>query len=244
MVKTKFHSFEEFASNEYAPGLEGKIAANLMVMYRRAVEKGRPVILELGTGGGQSTTVFLQACEEKDGRLVSVDIVDRSDTSDSSRCQFVQSDSTNLDFILSQAPHLQDGIDILYIDSLHKWEHVRKELEGWYPYMNAKSWIFAHDVDSHPYRAGSRKDNYGTERALDEILDYLQSFYYANEDDLFLSVQYGSTGLACLYKLSPKGTPPKDAKPIVHRGKSVAHMIRHGLRKLHARFLGNRRHAG
>ncbi|MEW6355567.1 MAG: class I SAM-dependent methyltransferase [Planctomycetota bacterium] len=240
MTKTKYHSFGDFAYSEYTPTLEGKIAANLMVMYRKAAEKIRPVILELGTGSGQSTTVFLQACEEKDGRLVSVDIVDRSDITDSSRCQFVRSDSTNIEFILSQAPHLKEGIDILYIDSLHKWEHVKKELEGWYPYMNAKSWIFAHDVDSHPYRTGSRKDNYGTELALDEILEYLQSFYYANEEDLYLSVQYGSTGLACFYKLSPKGTPPEDAEPIVHRGGSIVHMVRHVLRKLRPRFKRDR----
>ena len=232
MVRTKYSSFEKHASREYVPGLEGEIATQLMLMYRKAVEKSSPLILELGTATGQSTAVFLQACQEKDGRLVSVDIADCSQVSDSSTWQFVQSDSTDVDFILSRAPCLKDGIDILYIDSLHRKDHVKKELTGWYPYMNKQSWIFLDDVDANPYRKGNRKDKLSWEVAWDEIHEYVQSFFYANEDSLYLSVMYGSTGLACLYKLSPKGTMPQEAKSIVHRRKNVLSMLRHSPRSM------------
>ena len=68
-IRTKYHSFEEYESAEYAPGVEGQVASHLIMMYRKTVGKVTPLILELGTGKGQSTSIFLQACEEKNGRL-------------------------------------------------------------------------------------------------------------------------------------------------------------------------------
>jgi SAM-dependent methyltransferase/predicted O-methyltransferase YrrM len=221
-IKTKYHSFDEYALVEATPGLAGEVATQLMWMYRNTVEKSKPVVLELGTDQGMATTVFLQACEEKDGTLVSVDIADCSDVSGSPKWQFVQSDSVNVDYILSKAPHLNRGIDILYIDSLHTPAHVRKELTGWYPYLNAGSWIFFDDVDSHPYRKGNRKDNRSAEVAWDQIHDFVKCFFYANENSLQLNILYGSTGLACLRKLSPRGTIPANANSIPHRTNSVS----------------------
>lgn len=226
-IKTKHHSFEEFASSEFDSGLKGKIATQLMFMYRKAIEKKAPVILELGTDKGLSTTVFLQACEDKNGKLVSVDIEDCSDISDSDRWDFIRSDSTDVNNILAQAPHLNNGIDIIYIDSLHSQDHVQKELTGWFPYMNKNSWIFFDDVDPNPYRKGNRKDHFNNEIAWNKIHEYVQAFFYSNQKNLFLQILYGSTGLACLYKISPKGTLPNEAKPIIHRKKTFFSLLRH-----------------
>lgn len=233
-VTTKYHAFREYADAEYAEGLNGKIATQLMRMYRRAREMRSPVVLELGTAKGASATVFLQACEETEGRLVSVDIADCSDISKSSRWQFVQSDSSKIQFILSQAPYLADGIDILYIDSLHSPDHLKKELVGWYPYLNERSWIFFDDVDSNPYRKGNRKDDVKAEAAWDEIHEYVKSFFYANEESLYLEIMYGSTGLACLLKLSPKGTIPNKEKQIIHRKRSLLTRYFRSVRSLFA----------
>ncbi|MEO1131333.1 MAG: hypothetical protein AAFX40_01355, partial [Cyanobacteria bacterium J06639_1] len=52
-------------------------------------------------------------------------------------------------------------------------------------------------------------------------------FFYANEDDLFLTVSYGSTGLASLYKTSAKGTMPHPARGIQRRDSSAIAMMRH-----------------
>jgi predicted O-methyltransferase YrrM len=222
MIRTKHHTFEEYKNVEYAKGLQGKDATQLMLMYRTAKDLTNPVILELGTGKGASTTLFLQACEENNGRLVSVDIKDCSDISKSNRWKFVKSGSTDIDFILSQAPYLRNGIDILYIDSLHIKSHVEKELTGWYPFMNKGSHIFFDDVDSNPYRKGQRKDNLNDEIEWDKIREYIEEFFYSNEDDLYLDIMFGSTGLAHLYKISPIGTLPQEAKPLIHRRKYTA----------------------
>lgn len=226
MISTTYHTFEEYKKAEYAKGLAGQIATQLMRMYTIAKAFKNPVILELGTAKGASTTVFLQACEESNGRLVSVDIKDSSTISSSSRWTFVQSDSTALDFILSKAPHLRDGIDILYIDSLHTKSHIEKELTGWYPFMNQGAHIFFDDVDAHPYRKGQRKDNFGTELERDKMQEYVQAFFYSN-DELYLDIMFGTTGLAHLYKLSPKGTLPREATPISRRRGTIVNILRY-----------------
>lgn len=225
-IRTKYHSFEEFESAEYTPGLDGKIATQLMFMYGKAINKKTPLILELGVDKGLSTTVFLQACEDKNGKLVSVDIKDCSDISGSERWQFVQSDSTDVEYVLSQAPELKDGIDIIYIDSMHAKDHVQKELTRWFPYMKEHSWIFFDDVDSNPYRKGNRKDHFQNEIAWRKIHDYVQAFFYSNEDHLFLNVFYGSTGLAAMHKLSPLGTVANEAKPLVNRERTALTLLK------------------
>ena len=105
-VKTKYHTFEEYEKAEYTKGVEGHSATQLIRMYRVAREVEEPVILELGVANGASTTVFLQACEEADGKLVSVDIKDCSGISDSSRWTFVQSNSSDIENVLGRAPNL------------------------------------------------------------------------------------------------------------------------------------------
>ena len=68
-----------------------------------------PVILELGTQRGASTKVFLVACRENGGTLVSVDLLDCSQISQASNFIFVQSDSRAVTNIMSKAPILGHG---------------------------------------------------------------------------------------------------------------------------------------
>lgn len=233
MIETKHHTFEKFRDAEYKSEGPISVAATLLMkMYRVTCEYSNPVILELGTGTGQSTTVFLQACEETNGRLVSVDIADLSEISDSQRCQFVQSNSVDVDKVLSEAPYLEDGIDVLYIDSGHSKKHIEKEIMLWYPYMNEGGHIFFDDVDGYPYRIGNRKDNLYAEFGWDAMGEFVKSFYFTNQSELYLEIMYGSTGLAHLYKISPKGTLPKKAVPIIKRRKNIFNILRYNRKNL------------
>jgi predicted O-methyltransferase YrrM len=196
-----------------------------MQMYRTARESDAPTILELGTARGESTTVFLQACHERSGRLVSVDIDDCSDVSDSQRWTFVQADSADVDAVVEKSPVLIGGIDVLYVDSLHRRSHVEKEIKGWYPLLNQGGHIFLDDVDSNPYRLGNRKDNVLAEIAFDEIREFVQAFFYANDDQLSLDITFGSTGLAHMHKISPRGTMPAPARRLTHRRRGLTTIL-------------------
>jgi hypothetical protein len=118
---------------------------------------------------------------------------------------------------LARAPFLKDGVDLLYIDSLHRAHHVSKLLMLWYPYIKAGGFIALDDIDPFPYMRGQRKDNVEREIAWRAIGDTVIDFFYANRDDLFLEVHYGSTGLAILHKLAPFGREPAPPHPLPRR---------------------------
>ena len=217
MIKTKYYSFEEIKDLEYSSENSGKWATQLMRMYRLSREINEPTILELGVQKGTSTTVLLQACEEKGGNLTSVDIRDCSDVSNDNKWKFIKSDSTNYDYIVGNSPILKDGIDILYVDTIHNVDHVEKEVDKWFPLLNKGAWAFFDDVDAHGYRPGQKKSNRMSEFAIDDLHNFVMNFYHSNEDQYYLDICYGSTGMACLRKISPIGTVPNKVHMVKKR---------------------------
>jgi predicted O-methyltransferase YrrM len=226
-TRTKYFDFASIAAQSQENNSRGASSAQLMQMYRIAEAKESPIILELGVCRGESTTVLLQACSQTGGRLVSVDIENCSSLSDSPSWQFVQSNSSDTTFIIDKAPHLKTGIDILYIDSLHTKEHVKNELTCWYPYIKEDGFIFFDDVDSRPYMSGQASDSFWAEITWNEIHDYIVAFYYANQEQTRLSISYGCTGQACLEKRCPKGTLPREARPLKRRRKTILNLVRY-----------------
>jgi len=163
----------------------------------------------MGTGAGQSNFLLSKACEETGGHLYSIDIKDLSHVVSSSVCTFIQSDDTNIDYILNEYPELRKGINFLHIDSLHTKEHIIKQLTRWYPYIKQNAYITFHDVDNHPYTKGQRKENPGIAMDHAEMTEGIQEFFYANEDELFLEFHFGSTGMGFMKKVSPFGRKPR-----------------------------------
>jgi hypothetical protein len=109
---------------------------------------------------------------------------------------FIQSNSIDTAKIFSAAPALKNGIDLLYVDSLHTAEHVLQEVYCYFEFMNKGSAIFFDDVDCVPYMKGKRKDNPMAELANRDIHKVVRDIYYGNMDQLQLKIYYGSTGLA------------------------------------------------
>ena len=180
--------------------------AHILTMYNEVAKRERPTVLELGTQFGGSTRAFLGAIHEGDGgHLFSVDIDDCSNVASSPRWTFVQSDSADVEGILRTAPQLRSGIDVLYTDSLHHVDHVRKELFGFFPFVKPDGVIFFDDVDSLPYMRGREKDNIHTEMGNRRILHFLNEVVEDNVEKLYFSVNRGATGLARIDKRSALG---------------------------------------
>lgn len=175
------------------------------MMYGLARAFVRPTILELGTQRGVSTTVFLQACAENDGILFSVDVDDCSSVSDDPRFRFVRGDSTNAAHVIEKAPQVSEGIDLLYVDSLHTRDHVLRELRAWWPYLKQGSVIVFDDIDPHNYRPGQIRDNVGVETSNEQIALLIEEVYRANMDNLDLQFHLGGSGKAVLKKHGPIG---------------------------------------
>jgi hypothetical protein len=183
-------------------------------MYDTARSIDSPVILELGTQRGKSATVFLAACEETGGTLVSVDREDCSDIANAPNFVFVQSDSTDWTNILRQAPILSAGIDILYIDTTRVRSHLEKEVASWWPFIKQEGWLFCTTVDPGRYQRGGPKDNIVLERETEERERSFKEFFLANQDSCALAIHYGAAGLAALRKWSPMGTPCNPPVPL------------------------------
>lgn len=244
MARSKHFDFADISSKEGTRGNQGKTASQIMQLYRACLMFERPMVLECGTGPGYATTVLVEACEAKNGTMVSVDILDCSDVVASDRWRFIREDDRNVARILAHAPCLNQGIDVMYIDSVHSRQHVEQVLSSWWPYLRPRSFIFFDDIDPNPYRKGQRKDRYSSETARREVYQFTKEFFYANEDEMFLEHHFGSTGLAKMTKLSAQGTPAGPAVAVVDRS---AHPIRRLLFKLNrkwARTLRVRRDTG
>ena len=192
---------------------ESRFAANqLLEMHAEAFKRHNPLIVELGVDKGQSTRVFLNAISDKNNsRLISIDIKDCKDAVRSENWEFIKQDSIDIETLLSKKPILKNGIDILYIDSLHTQAHVSKEIYAYFEYIKPNGVIYFDDVDSGPYMKGQRKDSINTEITNRKILDLLEAVFRANYSSIDFSIHKGSTGLAKFIKHSKLGdklSPP------------------------------------
>jgi predicted O-methyltransferase YrrM len=212
----------ELQERAAAPGEAGCAAEQLLALWDAARARPDCVFLELGTDRGQSTKAILNALEGSNGLLVSVDISDCSAAGQGDNWTFVHCNSLDSDTVFKAAPRLRDGIDCLYIDSLHEDQHVLKELYTYYPYIKQGGQIFFDDIDSAPYMRGRRKDSVALEVANRKILRLVRDVFYDNLDQLRLEIRYGSTGLATLTKMSPVGTSLRPRTRLVRERQFIA----------------------
>jgi len=212
--------YQEFVDNlldELNQNKESRfVSQQLLEMHKEAFSRDNPTIVELGVDQGHSTKVFLNSIDGKtDATLISVDIRDCSGAVECDTWNFLQTDSADANSIINSCPVIKDGIDILYVDSLHTPQHVLREVYGFFAWVKKEGVIYFDDVDSCPYKKGQRKDSILVENANREIHKLLEAIFQANLNDLDFTVMRGSTGLAKFTKKSNLGNglrPPKYIK--------------------------------
>ena len=157
----------------------------------------KPIILELGVQSGRSTKKFLKICEQNKGKLFSVDIDDCSNVSNDLNWKFLKTKDDNFDLIKSE---IGEKIDILFIDTLHEAEHVKKILYGYYPIVKKDGYIFIDDISHLPYLKNKSRNNFYCEINNKETFEVLLSIYSENLNNFDLSFSFISSGLAILKK--------------------------------------------
>jgi len=99
------------------------------------------VILELGTRTGHSTRAFLKAAEILNAKVISVDIDDCTPfVKPNKHWTFHQ--MNDLDF------EIDTPVDVLFIDTSHKYNHTLRELEKFAPKVRQNGVILLHDTIS------------------------------------------------------------------------------------------------
>ena len=156
-------------------------------------EIDNPIILELGVQKGRSTKKFLDICRKKNGKLFSIDVDDCSNVSNDKFWRFYQTRDDNFKFIKSKIPK---KIDILFIDTVHEANHVKKLIKEYYPIVKKGGFIFVDDISHLPYLKNKKRDNFYCEINNKETFNLLISIYSENNQNFDLSFTYVSSGLA------------------------------------------------
>lgn len=160
-------------------------------------EINNPTILELGVQKGRSTKKFLDICKKNNGKLFSIDIDDCSNIINDKSWNFYQTRDDNFEYIKSKIP---EKIDILFIDTLHEANHVKKLINEYYPIIKKNGFIFIDDISHLPYLKNKDRDNFYCEINNKETFDLLISIYSENTENFDLSFTFVASGLAIIKK--------------------------------------------
>ena len=190
-------------------------------------EIDKPIILELGVQKGRSTKKFLEICEKNNGKLYSVDIDDCSNVTKDENWQFYKTRDDNFEYIKNKIP---EKIDILFIDTLHEADHVKKLLYNYYSLLKKNGYIFIDDISHLPYQKNRVRDNFYCEINNKETFDILLSIYSENFENFDLSFSFISSGLAIIKKKNDKDLIMN--KILTNRSESLKNSLRKIWRKI------------
>lgn len=167
-------------------------------------------ILELGVQKGNSTRMFLEICNRNDGYLTSIDIKDCSSVSNDKRWKFIFSSDDNFKHVDKYIANKQ--FDVLFIDSYHEPNHVRKVFFHYFYYLKKNGLIFIDDVMWLPYVKNGIEDNDFIERINRLTYDKLLEIFNNNIENLTLDINFSGSGLAILKKIGDKLNKEKKIK--------------------------------
>ena len=186
----------------------------------------KPNILEFGVQLGSSTKYFLDLCEEKNGKLYSVDIDDCSKLFNNNNWKFIQSRDDSFDYISSKIPK---QLDIIYLDTIHTAKHVEKIFKHYYKYLNKNGFFIVDDISWLPYLKSNYFNNFFCEINNKETFDKILSIYNENLKNFELSFSFKGTGTAIIEKLN--NNELNDYKNIKTLETSLKNFLRNLLRK-------------
>lgn len=127
------------------------ISDHLNTIYAVAMAKKPKVILELGTRGGESTRVLSHVAEKFNCRGYSVDLSEAPDwLNKRSDWKHVVFDDTKFPQEISK--NWPDGstfagVDLLFLDTSHFYEHTLKELHLYWDLINPDGVLILHDTN-------------------------------------------------------------------------------------------------
>lgn len=158
-----------------------------------------PNILELGVQTGNSTKMFLEICEKNNGFLTSIDIEDCSHVSKSKKWKFIHSSDDNFDYVNK---FINKELDIIFIDSLHEPNHIKKVFYNYFKFLKINGLIIIDDVSWLPYVKNGIKDNNFVERINRLTFEKILEIFNSNQNNLTLEVNFSGSGLAIFSKLT------------------------------------------
>ncbi|MFH1081399.1 MAG: class I SAM-dependent methyltransferase [Pseudomonadota bacterium] len=147
------------------------------------------LIVELGSGDGESTFVLERIAKLWKAKLVSVDIEDRRNVSSYRDRLFVHRDDVAFAKEFEdwcRRHHLEPVIDILFIDTSHVFEHTVQEIHAWCPFLAPRCKVIFHDTNLKEIfvrKDGSAGRGWNNERGVIRAIEkhFSQSFDEAQD---------------------------------------------------------------
>lgn len=161
----------------------------------------KPKIIEFGVRFGLSTKKIIKICEKNQGFLHSIDIDDCSEVSKSKCWKFYKTRDDNFEYLDALLPK---NVDLIYLDSLHEAEHVKKIFYHYYPLLKVGGIFVFDDISWLPYLKNKKRNNFNCEINNQEIFNKILEIKSENEDLLDLFFSFKGSGAAKIKKLSDK----------------------------------------
>jgi len=173
---------------------------NKLNLIKKKIENvDKPLILELGVKEGRSTEMFLEVCDRNNGNLISIDILDYSKISNNPRWKFIHSSDDNFDYINGK---IEKKIDVLFIDSLHEPNHIKKVFYNYFNFVKINGLIFIDDVIWLPYVKGEYRDNEFVETINRLTFNKILEIFNENKNNFTLDINFSGSGLATIKKIN------------------------------------------
>lgn len=170
-------------------------------IYTNIIDKKDLKILEFGVSErGLSTKFFLDLCEKKEGELISIDINANSKKFDSDRWTFINTRDDNFSEI--EKIIKDKKFDIIYLDTIHKADHVEKILFSYFKYLKRYGFFYIDDTSSLPYIKTREKNNFSLEINNQETFDRILEIFNENHENIDLEFSFVGTGIAKIRKLT------------------------------------------
>ena len=197
-----------------------KFENKLNLIKERIKDIKKPLILELGVKEGRSTKMFLEICDQNEGNLISIDILDYSKVSNNPRWKFIHSSDDNFDYTKK---FIERKVDILFIDSLHEPNHIRKVFYNYFNFVKVNGLIFIDDVIWLPYVKDGYRDNDFIETTNRLTFNKILEIFNSNKDNFTLDMNFSASGLAIMKKI---GNHLNNEKKIVNRLFSLKNILK------------------
>ena len=166
--------------------------------YYELTKIKKPKIVEFGVRHGVSTSLFLDLCEQNDGALYSIDINDYAYKFNSKRWHFFNSTDDNFKFLKKNLPN---EIDIIFLDTIHKADHVLKILKNYFDILKVDGYFIIDDTSWIPYIKNNDHDHFYKEVNNKETFDSLIQLYSLNDKTIDIRFNFTDTGSAIIKKI-------------------------------------------
>jgi predicted O-methyltransferase YrrM len=179
-----------------------------------------PNILEFGVREGRSTRLFLDLCKKKNGKLFSIDVDDYSNLFEDPNWTFLQTRDDNFEYLKDKLP---TKFDIIYLDSLHEANHVKKIFYYYFNFLKVGGQFYIDDISWLPYLKSNSRDNFYCEINNKETFEKLIEIYNNNFDNFDIFFTFISSGMCRIIK---KKNQLNEIKRIKTREMSMKNILR------------------